>query len=119
MKREMRIHWRDQYERMKRWRVRAKGPRVNSEDRETYNIRVLDELSAFFTSCNHLRDWLIEDSEHPIEKTRMNGIVSRSEPLSLCRDLANASKHAVLEGGLLGRDSPRYSCRRRGERVNS
>ena len=93
----MEIRWRDQYERMKRFRARASEP-MSGSARETYNQRVVDDLAAFFVFCYHLKDWLKKDSVYPVPSQEVEDFVSQSEELSLCGDLANASKHAVLRG---------------------
>lgn len=99
----MEIRWRDQYERMKRFRARASEP-MSGSDREGYNQRVVDDLAAFFVFCYHLKDWLKKDSVHPLPSHEVENFVSQSESLSLCGDLANASKHAVLRGGSVRAD---------------
>lgn len=52
--------WNEQYERMKRRRTRL-SEQMHGRTREEHNERILDDFHAFFESCFHLRDWIIND----------------------------------------------------------
>lgn len=55
-----------------------------------------DEMLHFFQDCYHLKDWLRSD---PAVSTRVRDVetaISNSMALSLCADLANATKHLTL-----------------------
>ena len=47
--------WREQYDRMLRWRERLRAPGGMDEHRR-------DDYYAFFVVCYHLKDWLKNDS---------------------------------------------------------
>ena len=100
----MEIHWQEAHERMKRLLARALEP-MSGNDREAHVQHVVDDLAAFFVFCFHLKDWLRNDSTQPLPKHEVEVFVNASESLGLCADLANATKHAVLRGGPIRRDS--------------
>lgn len=87
--------WNEQYERMKRRRTRL-SEHMHGRTREEQNERVLDDFHAFFESCFHLRDWIINDDGIAIPEQEVRRLVNNSEWLGLCADIANGSKHAVL-----------------------
>jgi hypothetical protein len=97
------IRWQEQYERMKRYLARASEPMIGA-DREAHNQRVLDDLASFFVFCFHLKDWLKGDPQSGIGHKEVENFVRQSESLSLCGDLANASKHAALKAGSVRAD---------------
>src|SRR5262252_10085603 len=83
--------WREQYERLKRWQARLKEP-APVDDRR------LDDYHAFFICCFHLKDWLRADpllspTIGPAAEAWLNDV----KYLRLCADLANASKHLVID----------------------
>jgi hypothetical protein len=82
--------WREQHDRMKRWRARL-GERTGVEDRR------VDDFYAFFSTCFHLKDWLKQDNSLP-ESVRadVETHVNATFWLKLCADLANGSKHLEL-----------------------
>lgn len=82
--------WREQYDRMKRWRETM---RVDRGDRE----RVADIFFAFAQTCYHMVDWLENDRSQPIRRGEANGHVLASDALSFCNDVCQGSKHARLE----------------------
>lgn len=82
---------------MHRWRTRASEPVAVAEVREAYNQRVLDYLHAFFVTCFHLRDWLVNDPSVPFTHHEMDAVLYNSVWLRRCADIANGSKHAVLK----------------------
>jgi hypothetical protein len=82
--------WREQYDRMKRWRRRVQQSR---DDRDA----VRDSFYAFAQTCYHLVDWLENDRSQPIRRGIAKRFVKDSGLLSFCRDICNGSKHARLE----------------------
>jgi hypothetical protein len=80
--------WREQYSRMLRFRGKLDAvPQGDS----------CDTFYAFAQSCWHFADWLGSDSGQSIRRERAYQHVQASPVLSVCRDLANGSKHAALE----------------------
>jgi hypothetical protein len=53
-----------------------------------------DMAYAFFVACYHLRDWLLQDPR--VVKDELDKFIADDQSLSLCRDICNGSKHAVL-----------------------
>jgi hypothetical protein len=54
----------------------------------------LDQVHAFFVFCFHLKDWLKADpTVDKALKRDVEAFVKQSPTLSLCADIANASKH--------------------------
>jgi hypothetical protein len=85
--------WREQYERMKRWRETIARDRIDHD-------RVQDIFLAFVQTCYHMVDWLHRDPSQPIRKGDAKKYVFASDALSLCGDLCIGAKHALLEGRL-------------------
>ena len=81
--------WREQYERMKRWRKRVQ----RGDDPDD----VRDNFFAFTQACYHLVDWLENDKSQLIRRRKAEECVEESEILRVCRDICNGSKHARLE----------------------
>lgn len=86
----MTSRWREQYERMKRWRKRVQYSRDDPD-----NVR--DNFFAFTQACHHLVDWLENDKSQPIRRRTAEQFVEESGVLRFCRDICNGSKHARLE----------------------
>lgn len=58
---------------------------------------VIDDCHAFFTCCFHLKDWLDADKKVPREiRDKVEDYLESDLWLRLCADLANGSKHMVL-----------------------
>jgi len=80
--------WREQYDRMLRWHARI-NEATHVDD------RFLDECYAFFT---HVKDWLKADVALPHEvRDLVEQYVERNLWLRLSADLANGSKHMILD----------------------
>jgi hypothetical protein len=84
--------WREQYDRMKRWRETIVGDRIDAD-------RVQDIFLAFVQTCYHMVDWLELDPNlsQLIPKGEAEQYARGSDTLSLCGDLCIGAKHAVLE----------------------
>jgi len=55
------------------------------------------DVFAFFVTCHHLVDWIASDAELTRSTHRKaRALVSRSNELRMCADLANRSKHCSL-----------------------
>jgi hypothetical protein len=97
--------WREQYDRMLRWRERLTEP--SDESRDNYNTRISDYLHAFFVTCYHINDALEKDpfagSAHGQAKTYANA----APWLSKCHGVALGSKHVVIDRGPRKGTSPR------------
>ena len=56
-----------------------------------------DDVWYFFQTCWHLKDWIKNDPQVPQRhRDSVESEVGRSEPLRICADLANRSKHYKL-----------------------
>jgi hypothetical protein len=83
--------WREQYERMCRWRDRLAAASV-------VDARLVDEFYAFCVFCYHLKDWLQNDAAVSARsKGEVVKYVNGNLRLRLCADLANGAKHLVLD----------------------
>jgi hypothetical protein len=51
------------------------------------------DLYSFFLNCHHLRDWLAADDKSGMDEEEARAVVNGSQPLRVCRDLANRTKH--------------------------
>jgi len=83
-------NFRQQYNRMVRWRNRIK------EDSQPGPEAALDVFFAFTHACYHLVDWLEHDYSQPIRRADADRLVDESEVLRFCRNICNGSKHATL-----------------------
>ena len=78
-----------------------------SQKRSKSSEEMLDDVYTFFTACYHLREWINKDAK---VGARVKAVVPKffgeNAPVQLliCRDLANKSKHSVLE--TKGRSEP-------------
>jgi len=84
--------WREQYERVKRWHTRIAAA-------TSFEPRDVDDFYAFFTCCFHLKDWLKNDPslDRGIGHSAEVFIETRTVALQLCADVANGSKHFVID----------------------
>jgi hypothetical protein len=97
--REVNMPWREQYERMLRWRARLEEPMRQDETREDYNTRIADYLHSFFLTCYHLNDWLEKDPTTASAHGQAKKHADTAPWLSKCCRIALGSKHAVLYSG--------------------
>ena len=84
-------HWREQYDRMRRWLTRV-------AEFKAVDDRGVDDFHAFFLTCFHLKDWLQNDSA--LDKkigADAEGLVNDNEWLGIYADVANGSKHLRLD----------------------
>lgn len=82
--------WREQYDRMKRWRETMARDRTDPD-------RVQDIFLAFAQTCYHMVDWLENDRTQPIRRGEAGQHVIDSPALSFCDDICQGAKHARLE----------------------
>jgi len=77
---------------MKRWQVRL-------NESKSFEERDVDDFCAFFTCCFHLKDWLKADPalDAEIGRAAETLIASATVALRLCADIANGSKHFVID----------------------
>ena len=76
---------------MKRWHARIENAAVA-------DAQHVDNVHAFFICCFHLKDWLKADrSVDAVVRKAAEDFVNANVFLKLCADLANGSKHMVLD----------------------
>jgi hypothetical protein len=78
----------EQFERMDRFMMKVVFATGRPADYE-------DDLWAFFQNAWHLKDWIKNDPATGVE-SRIEEAVARHEPLMICADLCNRSKHLKL-----------------------
>jgi hypothetical protein len=86
--------WREQYERMRRWRWRlwvGVEHIVGGSDEAA-----IDAFYAFAQTCYHLVDWLENDRSQHLRRPQADAYVAASPALAFCADICNGSKHALL-----------------------
>lgn len=87
--------WQQQYNRVKRWYERLKL--VNeSKKHDLPTDYYLDEVYAFFINCYHLKDWIKNDENSKVSSEEIEDFVKNSEPLKICGDICNGSKHLSI-----------------------
>jgi len=83
--------WREQYDRMRRFYARV-------SESTTVDDRLVDDFHAFCIFSYHLKDWLQADLSVDAQiRNRVEEFVSGNLWLGLCADLANGSKHLILD----------------------
>lgn len=83
--------FKEQYERVKR-----SLNRIQSEEQES-TVDYMDDLYSFFINCYHLKDWIKNDPATGLTEDEVEDFVNSQLSLQICADLANRSKHAILE----------------------
>lgn len=90
--------WTDQWSRLHRWRERLVRDRDDWQDRDTGTDHFLDEFYATFQAIWHLKDWLNNDPRAQVTGKQVDDWAnSRESILLVAADLANGSKHLVLD----------------------
>ncbi len=77
---------------MKRWHARISAS-------TSFEPRDVDDFYAFFVWCFHLKDWLKNDPavDADIRQVVEAFLATRTVALRLCADVANGSKHFVID----------------------
>lgn len=88
--------WQEQYDRMRRSYAHFVGMANGSVD-SGGSDRARDALFHFFQDAYHLKDWLKNDPGLSFDRNRVEVAVNGSEPLKLCADLCNRTKHFTLD----------------------
>jgi hypothetical protein len=85
--------WRGQLARVLRWhkRVRALGVPSSAID----GMPPFDYLYAFFQNCYHLRDFL--KNSNAVTQASLDAFIKATPAMALCRQIANGTKHLVLD----------------------
>ena len=87
--------WQEQWARVQRSFAEFKKTedgRTHDRDSDYYR----DEMLHFFQDCYHLKDWLRNDPACAGLADDVETAITNSHALSLCGDLANATKHLSL-----------------------
>lgn len=96
-----------QLERVQRYYDRFK--RLNNGTSQTMKSdEYLDDIYAFFQNCHHLKDWLKNDSAFTKRtNSQIEKYIGDTQPLAICADICNASKHLQLKQIRRCRDEPK------------
>jgi hypothetical protein len=88
--------WRDQWHRVELGLARIEAVYAGRPEPEGTAGASYD-VYTFFVTCHHLADWLASDASLPRSTQRKGrALVSKSNELKMCADLANRSKHCAL-----------------------
>jgi hypothetical protein len=90
--------WRDQYDRMTRWRLRLSEPRRADESEADYEARFGDFVRTFFIESYHLVDWLANDPAVPLGRAGVERLAN-VDWLRRCKSICDGSKHLVSKKG--------------------
>ena len=73
-------------------RIYAGTPHVykNTKDYE-------DDVASFFIHCHHLSDWITHEYPGHVTKKQVDAFINQHDPLKVCADLCNASKHCKIQ----------------------
>ncbi|MBD8597666.1 MULTISPECIES: hypothetical protein [Pseudomonas] len=63
-----------------------------AHDEEEY----FDDVLSFFIHCYHVRDWALHQAGAVLRAREIDAFIDLNEPLRICTDLANGSKHCKL-----------------------
>ena len=81
----------EQFERVKRYQAK-----IHQHDRAT--VDQADDVWSFFINCWNLKDWVKNDDSLPkATRDKIINEVEANETLMICADMANRSKHRVLD----------------------
>ena len=98
--------WQEQHERMMRSHRRltgiAGGQIVASSD------EARDALLHFFQDAYHLKDWIRNDPS--VSTSDVEDVINSTEPLQLCADLCNGTKHFRLNRARTGDNSTAFTA---------
>lgn len=84
------LGWRSYYAMLRRWLFRMHA--VKEERRcQGQKASHLDCIFAFFQTCYHLRDWLLQSDE--VDEVSIQELFTANIELQVCRDFCNAAKH--------------------------
>ena len=97
--------WREQYERMLRSHSQLRGISTGAFSASSDEAR--DCLFHFFQDAYHLKDWIKNDPS--IAPADAEGFINESEPLQICADLCNGTKHFLLRRSRTGDDSTAFT----------
>jgi hypothetical protein len=88
------MKYEEQFERMMRW-YRRFGDTEQGRPHTVESLYYDDEVQAFFISCYHLKDWILNDdgSDLRTSKHELDEFVKQNEPLAICGDLCIGLKH--------------------------
>lgn len=86
--------WRDQYDRMVRWKSRLVRTASDSQEVGAWDVEFWDTAMAFFQNAYHVRDWIVY--ELPGLRKDLDREIGLSEALAYCADIANGTKHREL-----------------------
>jgi len=87
--------WLSHYDCLKRWQDRAEKAAVGGTDDILSLMDGVDFALAFFIWAHSLREWLINDKA--INQDKLDSILRKHDTWSMCRDLANRSRHFDLK----------------------
>lgn len=77
----------------------------SGHDKKLYD----DDVLSFFIHCHHIRDWIIHLNTIGITAAQVDAFIDSHEPLKICADLANGSKHCRLTRGTRTKRQPHIS----------
>jgi hypothetical protein len=85
----------EQFARVKRYYDRFK--RLNDGmEHAASSDSYLDDVHAFFQNAYHLKDWLKNDAAFKRTNQEIEDYVTNTQPLAICADICNSTKHLVL-----------------------
>ena len=85
------LGWRSRYEAIQRWAARCENCYV---DNRCVSDDFEDFFLAFMVVCYHLGDFVIGTGG--IRRNELDALIQASEPMRVCRDICNRSKHGAI-----------------------
>lgn len=86
--------WIEQYQRMHRSYDRLVI--IGGPDNPFVTDDARDSLYHFFQDAYHLKDWLRNDPSSGQSREDIEAFINSSDPMRICADICNRSKHLVL-----------------------
>lgn len=83
----------EQFKRVERWYKLLEKVSTGIERNQDSNYYE-DIVYAFFQNCWHLKDWIINSKT--LDTKIVHNFIHSNKDLEICRDLANGSKHLVI-----------------------
>lgn len=91
----------EQFERVKRWHKRLEEISTDKEHAHESDY-YQDILYAFFQNLWSLRDWIINSGS--LNREIVDNYFHTNTDMKICRDLANGSKHLIINSPALDRN---------------
>ena len=104
----------EQLERSKRYLKKVEEIYAGIFSSSNHNKEIYDDdVISFFIHCYHVRDWIIHLNKLGVTAQQVDSYIDSHQPLKICADFANGSKHCKLTRSLRTDHQPHISGKER------